>query len=127
MNLKTKKEQGHAEKAGAKIQGESVEAESSFGELEVPKTDKLTETDHVKPHEGVPSQDEPENKKEPDNGNKDEANFLVELVGAESFSWELEVPETDQPTETDPVKPHEGVPRQDEPENVKGPGHGKKA
>jgi hypothetical protein len=52
---------------------------------------------------------------------------LVELVGAESSSEELEVPETDQLTETDPVKPHEGVPRQDEPENVKGPGHGKKA
>jgi hypothetical protein len=69
-----------------------VEAESSFGELEVPKTDKLTETDPVNPQEGVPSQDEPENKKEPDNGNKDEANFLVESVGAESFSGELEVP-----------------------------------
>ena len=64
--------------------------------------------------------------KEADNGNKDEANFLVESVGAESFSGELEVPETDQATETDPVKPHEGVPKQDESENVKGPGHGKK-
>ena len=117
MNLKTKKEPGHGEKAGAKIQGESVE--SSFGELEVPKTDKLTETDPVKPHEGVPSQDEPENKKEPDNGNKDEANFLVESVGVESFSGELEVPETDQLTETDPGKSHRGVPRQDEPENKK--------
>jgi hypothetical protein len=125
MSLKTKKEPGQGKKAGAKIQGESVEAESSFGELEVPKTYKLT--DPVRPHEGVPSQDEPENKKEPDNGNKDEANFLVESVGAESFSGELEVPETDQPTETDPVKPHEGGPRQEEPENVKGPGHGKKA
>ena len=87
----------------------------------------MTETDPVKPHEGVPSQDEPENKKGADNGNKDEANFLVESVGAESFSGELEVPETDQATETDPVKPHEGVPKQDESENVKGPGHGKKA
>ena len=48
-------------------------------------------------------------------------------MGAESSSGELEVPETDQLTEADPVKPHEGVPRQDEPENVKGPGHGKKA
>ena len=36
-------------------------------------------------------------KKEPDNGNKDEANFLVESVGSKSFSGELEVPETDQP------------------------------
>ena len=58
-----KKEPSHGEKAGAKIQGESVEAESSFGELKVPKTGKLTETDPVKPHEGVPSQDKPENKK----------------------------------------------------------------
>ena len=48
-------------------------------------------------------------------------------MGAESSSAELEVPDTDQPTETDPEKPHEGLPRQDEPENVKGPGHGKKA
>ena len=52
---------------------------------------------------------------------------MVESVGAESSSGELEVPETDQPTETDPEKPHDGVPRQDDPENVKGPGHGKKA
>ena len=66
-------------------------------------------------------------KKEPDNGKKDEADFLVESVEAESSSGELEVPETDQPTETDPVKPHEGVPKQDEPEIVKGTGHGKKA
>ena len=66
-------------------------------------------------------------KKEPGKGNKVEANFLVESVGAESSSGELEVPETDQPPETDPVKTHEGVPKQDEPENVKGPGHGKKA
>ena len=80
-----------------------METESFFGEMEVPKTDELTETDPVKPHEGVPSQDEPENKKEPDNGNKDEAYFLVKSVGAESSSGELEVPETDQPTETDPV------------------------
>ena len=50
MNLKTKKEPGHGEKAGAKIQGESVEAESSFGKLEVHKTDELTEADPVKPH-----------------------------------------------------------------------------
>ena len=52
---------------------------------------------------------------------------MVESVGAESSSGEVEVPETDQPTETDPVKPHEGVPKQDEPENIKGPAHGKKA
>ena len=66
-------------------------------------------------------------KKEPGNIHKVESNFLVESVGAESSSGELEVPETDQPTETDPVKPHEGVPKQDEPENVKGPGHRKKS
>ena len=35
---KTKQKPGHGEKAGTKIQGDSVEAESSFGELEVPKT-----------------------------------------------------------------------------------------
>ena len=52
---------------------------------------------------------------------------MVQSVGAESSSEDLEVPETDQLTETDPVKPHEGVTRQDEPENIKGPGHGKKA
>ena len=104
-----------------------MEAESSSGELEVPQTDQQTGKDLVKPHEGVPRQDEPENKKERGNGKKVKANFLVESVGAESSSGELEVPETDQLTETDPVKPHEGVPRQDEPENVKGPGHGKKA
>ena len=40
-----------------------MEAESSFGELEVPKTDQLKETDPVKTHEGVPREDEPENKK----------------------------------------------------------------
>ena len=40
---------------------------------------------------------------------------------------ELEETETEKLAETDPVEPHEGVPRQDEPENVKGPGHGKKA
>ena len=60
---KQKKEPGHGEKAGTKMQGDSVEAESSFGELEVPKTDQLTETDPVKKHEGVPREDEPENKK----------------------------------------------------------------
>ena len=38
----------------------------------------------------------------------------------------LEETETDDLTETDPFKPHKGVPRQDEPENKKGPGHGKK-
>ena len=38
----------------------------------------------------------------------------------------FEETETDEPTETDPFKPHEGVPRQDEPENEKEPGHGKK-
>ena len=60
---KTKQKPGHGEKAGTKIQGDSVEAESSFGELEVPKTDQLTETDPVKPHERVPREDDPENKK----------------------------------------------------------------
>ena len=104
-----------------------MEAESFSGELEVPETDQLTETDPSKPHEGVPSKDEPENKNEPGNGKKVKANFLVESVGAESSSGEFEVPETDQLTEADLVKPHEGVPRQDEPENVKEPGHGKKA
>ena len=58
-----KKKPGHGKKAGTKIQGDSVKAESSFGELEVPKTDQLTETDPVKKHEGVPREDEPENKK----------------------------------------------------------------
>ena len=48
-------------------------------------------------------------------------------MGAESSSGELEVPETDQLTEADPVKPHEGLPMQDKPDTVKGPGHGKKA
>ena len=95
--------------------------------IEETETDKLTETDPFKPHEGVPRQDEPENKKEPGKGKKVEANFLVESVGAESSSGELEVPETDQLTETDPVKPHEGLPMQHEPDNVKGPGHGKKS
>ena len=90
-------------KAGTKIQGDSVEAESSFGELEVPKTDQLTETDPVKTHKGVPREDEPETKKEPGNIHKVESNFLVESVGAESFSGELEVPEKDQLIETDPV------------------------
>ena len=36
-------------------------------------------------------------------GKKVEANFLVESVGAESSSGELEVPEKDQLIETDPV------------------------
>ena len=40
---------------------------------------------------------------------------------------ELEETETEKLAETDPVEPHEGVPRQDEPENVKGPAHAKKA
>ena len=100
---KQKKEPGHGKKAGTKIQGDSVEAESSFGELEVPKTDQLTETDPVKTHKGVPREDEPENKKEPGNIHKVESNFLVESVGAESSSGELEVPEKDQLIETDPV------------------------
>ena len=39
----------------------------------------------------------------------------------------LEETETDKLTEADPFKRHKGVPRQDEPENVKGPAHGKKA
>ena len=38
----------------------------------------------------------------------------------------IEETETDKLTETDPFKPREGVPRQDEPENVKEPSHGKK-
>ena len=42
-------------------------------------------------------------KKEPGNINKVESNFLVESVGAESSSGELEVPEKDQLIETDPV------------------------
>ena len=104
-----------------------MEDESFSGELEVPETDQLTETDPVKPHEGVPRQDEPENEKEPGNGKKVGANFLVESVRAESSSGELEVPEKDQLTETDAFKPHQEVPRQDEPENVKEPGHCKKA
>ena len=80
-----------------------MEAESSFGELEVPKTDQLTETDPVKPHERVPREDEPENKKEPGNIHQVESNFMVESVGAESSSGEIEVPEKDQLIETDPV------------------------
>ena len=40
---------------------------------------------------------------------------------------ELEETETEELAETDPVEPHEGVPRQDDPENVKGPAHAKKA
>ena len=40
---------------------------------------------------------------------------------------ELEETETEKLAETDPVEPHEGVLRQDEPENVKGPAHAKKA
>ena len=100
---KQKKEPGHRKKAGTKIQGDSVEAESSFGELEVLKTDQLTEMDPVKTHKGVPREDVTENKKEPGNIHKVESNFLVELVGAESSSGELEVPEKDQLIETDPV------------------------
>ena len=65
-----------------------MEAESSSGELEVPQTDQLTETDTVKPHEGVPRQDEPENKTKT-RQQKVEANFLVESVRAESSSGEL--------------------------------------
>ena len=122
-----KKELGNRKKVGANFLVESVEAESFSGELEVPETYQLTETDSSKPHEGVPSKDEPENKNEPGNGKKVKAYFLVESVGTESSSGEFEVPETDQLTEADLVKPHEGVPRQDEPENVKEPGHCKKA
>ena len=40
---------------------------------------------------------------------------------------ELEETETEELAETDQVEPHEGVPRQDEPENVIGPAHAKKA
>ena len=38
----------------------------------------------------------------------------------------LEETETDKLTQTDPFKPHEAVPRQDEPENKEEPGQGKK-
>ena len=40
---------------------------------------------------------------------------------------ELEETETKELAETDPDETHEGVPRQDEPENVKEPAHAKKA
>ena len=40
---------------------------------------------------------------------------------------ELEETETEELAETDQVKPHEGVLRQDEPDNIKGPAHAKKA
>ena len=113
----TIKETGHGKKVGANILDESVGAESFSGELEVPESDQLTETDAVKPHEGVPRQYETENKKEPGNGKKVGAKLLVESVEAESSSGELEVTEKDQLTETDPVRPHEGVSRQDEHEN----------
>ena len=36
----------------------------------------------------------------------------------------IEETETDELTETDPFKPHEGVPRQDEPENKKRTSYG---
>ena len=94
-----------------------MEAKSSFRELEVPKTDQLTETDPVKTHKGAPREDEPENKKEPGHGEKAGAKIQGESVEAESSFGELEVPKTDELTETDPVKPHKGVPSQDEPEN----------
>ena len=55
----------------------------------VPESDQLTETDPVKPHEGVPRQYETGNKKEPGSGKKVGANILDESVGAESFSGEL--------------------------------------
>ena len=77
----TIKEAGHGKKVGANILVESVDAESSSGELAVTEKDQLTETDPVKPHEGVPRQDEPENKKERSNGKKVKAKFLVESVG----------------------------------------------
>ena len=57
--------------------------------LEETETYKLTETDPFKPHEGVPMQDEPENKKEPGHRKKVGANILDESFGAESFSGEL--------------------------------------
>ena len=40
---------------------------------------------------------------------------------------ELEETETEELAKTNQVELHEGVPRQDEPENVKGPGHANKA
>ena len=40
---------------------------------------------------------------------------------------ELEETEMKELAETDPVETHERVPRQDEPENVKGPAQAKKA
>ena len=83
------------EKARAKIQGESAEAESSFGEQEVPKTDELTETDPVKPHEGLPMQDEPDNVKGPGHGKKSGAKILKESVEAESSFEELPSEESD--------------------------------
>ena len=70
-------------------------AESSSGELEVPEKDQLTETDPVKPHEGVPRQDEHENVKEPGHGKKDGAKILKESVEAESSFEELASAERD--------------------------------
>ena len=49
-----KKEPGHGEKAGAKIQGESVEAESSFGELPSAESDLQLAAVHPSRH-GCPS------------------------------------------------------------------------
>jgi hypothetical protein len=72
-----------------------VGAESSSGELEVPEKDQLTETDPVKPHEGVPRQDEPENVKETGHGKKDGAKILKESVEAESSFVELASAERD--------------------------------
>ena len=40
---------------------------------------------------------------------------------------ELEETENKKLAETDPVEPHEGVAKQDEPDNLKGPAHAKKA
>ena len=74
---------------------ESVGAESSSGELEVPETDQPTKTDPVKPHEGVPKQGEPENVKGPGYGKKAAAKILKESVEAESSFGDLPSAESD--------------------------------
>ena len=70
-------------------QQQKVDESERDTKIEETETDKLTETDPFKPHEGVARQDELENKKEPGKGKKVEANFLVESVRAESSSGEL--------------------------------------
>ena len=68
---------------------------SSSGEFQVPEKDQLTETDQVKPHEGVLRQDEHENVKEPSHGKKLGAKILKESVEAESSFEELPSAESD--------------------------------